>query len=118
MLFLFLLFCLDCRIWNRARINYPFIFEFDARHFLNWQQLSEVSALSGLRIFADEMLDTMLLPLPVGTVHVAQLSTKWNKLHVPVLARHSDRAVSHCPFLARTHVVPPKSKLVCVFQRL
>ena len=42
MLFLFLLFCLDCRIWNRARINYPFIFEFDARHFLNWQQLAEV----------------------------------------------------------------------------
>ena len=50
MLFLFLLFCLDCRVWNRARINYPFIFEFDARHFLNWQQLAEVGITTGLAV--------------------------------------------------------------------
>jgi xenotropic and polytropic retrovirus receptor 1 len=41
MLFLFMLFCVDCYIWNRHKINYPFIFEFDTRHNLDWRQLSE-----------------------------------------------------------------------------
>lgn len=45
MLFLFLIFCLDCKIWTRAKINYPFIFEFDARHSLDWHQLSELPCL-------------------------------------------------------------------------
>ena len=44
-LFLFLFFCIDCRIWNRAKINYVFIFEFDTRHNLDWHQLSEVPCL-------------------------------------------------------------------------
>lgn len=43
-LFLFLLFCIDCSIWMRAKINYVFIFEFDTRHNLDWRQLSEVRA--------------------------------------------------------------------------
>jgi hypothetical protein len=29
-------------IFNRAKINYSFIFEFDTRHNLDWRQLSEV----------------------------------------------------------------------------
>ena len=37
-----LLFCFDCRVWTRAKINYVFIFEFDTRHNLDWRQLSEV----------------------------------------------------------------------------
>ncbi|SLM33528.1 SPX, N-terminal [Lasallia pustulata] len=37
-----LLFCLDARIWLRAKINYVFIFEFDTRHNLDWRQLSEL----------------------------------------------------------------------------
>ena len=41
-IFLFLLFCLDCRVWARAKINYVFIFEFDTRHNLDWHQLSEL----------------------------------------------------------------------------
>ncbi|KAL8728703.1 MAG: hypothetical protein Q9181_005249 [Wetmoreana brouardii] len=41
-LLLVLFFCLDCRIWTRAKINYVFIFEFDSRHNLNWHQLCEV----------------------------------------------------------------------------
>ena len=45
-LFLFLLFCLDCKVWTRAKINYPFIFEFDSRHNLDWRQLAEVSNLA------------------------------------------------------------------------
>ena len=44
-LFLFLLFCIDCRIWTRAKINYVFIFEFDTRDNLNWHQLSEIPSL-------------------------------------------------------------------------
>lgn len=45
-LLLVLLFCLDCRIWTRAKINYVFIFEFDPRHNLDWRQLSEVVPFS------------------------------------------------------------------------
>jgi hypothetical protein len=40
--FLFLLFCLDCRVWATSKINYVFIFEYDTRHHLDWRQLSEV----------------------------------------------------------------------------
>jgi hypothetical protein len=43
MLFLMLLFCVDCKLWNLYKINYVFIFEFDTRHHLDWRQLAEVS---------------------------------------------------------------------------
>ena len=39
---LFLLFCLDCKVWSLSRINYIFVFEFDTRHNLDWRQLSEI----------------------------------------------------------------------------
>ncbi|KAI0459942.1 EXS family-domain-containing protein [Xylaria acuta] len=39
-LLLFSLFCLDCYIWTANKINYPFIFEFDPRHHLDWRQLA------------------------------------------------------------------------------
>ena len=41
-LLLFLLFVLDCKIWTANRINYQFIFEYDARHTLDWRQLAEL----------------------------------------------------------------------------
>ncbi len=41
MLLLFSLFTLDCRMWTKNKVNYPFIFEFDARNFLDWRQLAE-----------------------------------------------------------------------------
>ncbi|KAK7724956.1 Xenotropic and polytropic retrovirus receptor 1 [Diaporthe eres] len=41
MLFLFSMFCLNCKIWTANRVNYPFIFEFDPRNQLDWRQLSE-----------------------------------------------------------------------------
>ena len=41
-LLLFLIFCLDCRVWTRNRINYQFIFEYDARHTLDWRELAEL----------------------------------------------------------------------------
>ncbi|CRG87693.1 Protein SYG1 homolog [Talaromyces islandicus] len=39
--FHFMIFCLDCMIWTRTKINYTFVFEFDTRHVLNWRQLAE-----------------------------------------------------------------------------
>ncbi|PHH63384.1 hypothetical protein CDD81_5985 [Ophiocordyceps australis] len=41
MLLLFTLFCLNCFIWTQAKINYPFIFEFDQRSQLDWRRLAE-----------------------------------------------------------------------------
>lgn len=49
-----MLFCLDCMIWARTKINYAFVFEFDTRHTLDWRQLAEVCALVLIaRIFDD-----------------------------------------------------------------
>ncbi|KAI3538873.1 EXS family protein [Colletotrichum abscissum] len=45
MLLLFCMFCLNCAIWTRNKINYPFIFEFDTRHNLDWRQLAEFPSL-------------------------------------------------------------------------
>jgi hypothetical protein len=42
MTFLFLLFCLACRIWHLSKINYVFVFEYDTRHHLDWRQLAEL----------------------------------------------------------------------------
>lgn len=41
MMYLFALFCLDCSLWNSNKVNYPFIFEFDPRHQLDWRQLAQ-----------------------------------------------------------------------------
>lgn len=41
MLFLFALFCLDCRIWTGSKINYAFIFELDLRDHLDWREVAE-----------------------------------------------------------------------------
>ncbi|KAK4225028.1 EXS family-domain-containing protein [Podospora fimiseda] len=41
MLFLFILFTLDCRMWTKNKVNYTFIFEFDSRNFLDWKQVAE-----------------------------------------------------------------------------
>lgn len=41
MLYLFTLFCINCRIWTINKVNYPFIFEFDPRSHLDWRQLSQ-----------------------------------------------------------------------------
>ncbi|CAJ2507578.1 Uu.00g087640.m01.CDS01 [Anthostomella pinea] len=45
MVFLFALFCIDCYIWRGNRVNYPFIFEFDTRHSLDWRQLASFPSL-------------------------------------------------------------------------
>ncbi|EDN96604.1 hypothetical protein SS1G_01530 [Sclerotinia sclerotiorum 1980 UF-70] len=43
-LYLFSLFCFDCSVWTRNKINYKFVFELDPRHDLDWRQLSEFPA--------------------------------------------------------------------------
>ncbi|KAL4821104.1 SPX domain-containing protein [Aspergillus spinulosporus] len=43
--FHFLLFCVDCMVWNRTKINYVFVFEYDTRSALDWRQLAEVCLL-------------------------------------------------------------------------
>ncbi|KAK1994036.1 hypothetical protein LX36DRAFT_224903 [Colletotrichum falcatum] len=45
MLLLFCTFCVNCAIWTRNKINYPFIFEFDTRTSLDWRQLAEFPSL-------------------------------------------------------------------------
>ncbi|KAH7033103.1 EXS family-domain-containing protein [Microdochium trichocladiopsis] len=37
---LFFLFCLDAYMWTANKVNYQFIFEFDARNQLDWRQLA------------------------------------------------------------------------------
>ncbi|KAL2820476.1 SPX domain-containing protein [Aspergillus cavernicola] len=43
--FHFLLFCLDCMVWDKTKINYVFVFEYDTRHALDWRQLPELPCL-------------------------------------------------------------------------
>ncbi|CDM29576.1 hypothetical protein DTO013E5_9773 [Penicillium roqueforti] len=40
--FHFLLFCLDCMIWTKSKINHAFVFEYDTRNTLEWRQLLEI----------------------------------------------------------------------------
>ncbi|KAJ5981312.1 hypothetical protein N7522_013733 [Penicillium canescens] len=37
-----LLFCMDCMIWTKSKINYAFVFEYDSRHTLEWRQYLEI----------------------------------------------------------------------------
>ncbi|KAK3353761.1 EXS family-domain-containing protein [Lasiosphaeria hispida] len=41
MLCLFWLFCLVCWVWTITKVNYPFIFEFDPAHSLDWRKLAQ-----------------------------------------------------------------------------
>ncbi|GAO16878.1 hypothetical protein UVI_02011980 [Ustilaginoidea virens] len=41
MLLMFSLFCINCFIWSKNKINYPFIFEFDQRSLLDWRPLAQ-----------------------------------------------------------------------------
>lgn len=75
MLFLSLLFCLDCRVWQRAKVNYAFIFEFDTRHHIDWRQLSEVCSHETLNVPEAICLTctaTVLSYLLLGSYNVAQ----------------------------------------------
>lgn len=44
-LFLVMQFCAACKVFQRNKVNYSFIFELDAHHNLDWRQLSEIPAM-------------------------------------------------------------------------
>lgn len=80
MLYIFILFCLDCRIWTQNKVNYPFIFEFDPRNHLDWRQLAEFGSfflfLFGLFIWLNfSMFGTpdMYLYYPVILIFISAL---------------------------------------------
>jgi hypothetical protein len=79
MLFLMLLFCVDCRIWNLYKVNYVFIFEFDTRHHLDWRELVEVIYTGNTfedRSLTDEIA-AMPLPSSSRTISMVQLHQFW-----------------------------------------
>ncbi|KAL5090948.1 hypothetical protein Trisim1_012446 [Trichoderma cf. simile WF8] len=101
MLMLFSLFCINCSIWLRNRVNYPFIFEFDQRSQLDWRQLSEFPSamllLFGVIMWANFSRygdDTMYLYYPVLLVGLTVVVILFP---APVLAHKSRRwlAYSH-----------------------
>ncbi|KAM6486664.1 EXS family-domain-containing protein [Trichoderma sp. SZMC 28011] len=101
MLMLFSLFCINCSIWLRNRVNYPFIFEFDQRSQLDWRQLSEFPSamllLFGVIMWANFSRygdDAMYLYYPVLLVGLTVVVILFP---APVLAHKSRRwlAYSH-----------------------
>ncbi|KAL2260038.1 hypothetical protein VTK26DRAFT_6096 [Humicola hyalothermophila] len=80
-LLMFVLFTLDCRVWTKNKVNYPFIFEFDPRSVLDWKQLAEFPsfffALFGVFIWLNfsnlSNLKDMYLYYPVLLVCISVL---------------------------------------------
>ncbi|PNP53350.1 hypothetical protein THARTR1_06044 [Trichoderma harzianum] len=106
MLMLFSLFCINCSIWLRNRVNYPFIFEFDQRSQLDWRQLSEFPSalllLFGVTMWANFSRygdDAMYLYYPVLLVGLTVVVILFP---APVLAHKSRRwlAYSHVSILS------------------
>lgn len=94
-LLLFSLFCLNCMIWTNSKINYPFIFEFDQRHHLDWIRLAEFPSffllLFGVFIWANFSRygpDELYLYYPVILIGITALIIF---LPFPVLAHRSRR---------------------------
>ncbi|OKL61240.1 hypothetical protein UA08_03857 [Talaromyces atroroseus] len=84
-----ILFCLDCMIWTRAKINYAFVFEYDTRHTLDWRQLTEIPSvffmLLGLFMWINfSYVDSMFLYYPVLLMFISVvilfLPLKWRLL--------------------------------------
>lgn len=107
MLMLFSLFCINCSIWLRNKVNYQFIFEFDQRSMLDWRQLAEFPSffllLLGVIMWANFSRygdESMYLYYPVVLIG---LSIVIILLPLPILSYKSRRwfAYSHvsCPSL-------------------
>lgn len=41
MMLLFSLFCVNCYVWTKCKVNYAFVFEFDPRSHVDWRRLAE-----------------------------------------------------------------------------
>lgn len=116
-LFLFLFFCLDCRMWTKAKINYVFIFEFDSRHNLDWHQLAEVSPHSiEEAIILTSYAASMPAAVPPRLICMAQLPAIWKSPYVLVLACGVDCLDHNYPIYARTDPLSQKSRVVGVLK--
>ena len=98
---IFTFFCINCLLWTRNKVNYPFIFEFDMRHHLDWRRLAEFPAffffLFSVFIWANfsrYASDELYLYFPVMLIGITALIIF---LPAPVLAYKSRQwfAYSH-----------------------
>lgn len=105
MLLLFSLFCINCFVWTRNKVNYPFIFEFDQRHHVDWRRLSEFPSffllLFGIFMwmnFSRYGSDDLYLYYPVVLIGITTIVIL---LPFPVLAFNSRKwfAYSHASLL-------------------
>jgi hypothetical protein len=128
MLALFSLFCIDCMIWTNNKINYPFIFEFDLRHHLDWIQLAEFPSfflfLFGLIIwinFSRYGPEDLYLYYPVILIGITAIVVL---LPFPVLAHRSRKwfAYSHvsltCPKAQARVACASETRLIFLQWRL
>lgn len=109
MLMLFSLFCINCSIWLRNKVNYQFIFEFDHRSMLDWRQLAEFPSffllLLGIIMWANFSRygdDSMYLYYPVVLIG---LSIVIILLPFPILSYKSRR------WFAYSHVSSPSGQV-------
>jgi hypothetical protein len=107
MLMLFALFCINCSIWLRNRVSYPFIFEFDQRSLLDWRQLAEFPSffllLFGVIMWANFSrygADDMYLYYPVVLIGITIVIILFP---APIFSYKSRR------WLAYSHVGNPQS---------
>ncbi|ATY61189.1 signal transduction [Cordyceps militaris] len=101
MLLLFAFFCLNCYVWTRCKVNYPFIFELDPRSRIDWRRMAEFPSFF-LLIFGVVMwanfsrygAESLYLYFPVVLIALTVLVIF---LPLPLLAHKSRRwfAYSH-----------------------
>ncbi|KAI9149375.1 Protein SYG1 [Paramyrothecium foliicola] len=101
MLLMMGLFCINCLIWQRNKINYPFIFEFDQRSVLDWRRVAEFPSffllLFGIFLwmnFSEYRSEDLFLYYPVFLIGITVIIIF---LPGPVLAPKSRRwfAIAH-----------------------
>jgi hypothetical protein len=96
MLLLFYMFCINCSVWTRTKVNHAFIFEFDQNNRVDWRQLSEFPSffllMLGISMWANFSRygpDELYLYYPVGLIGVTTITIA---LPLPVLSYSSRKA--------------------------
>ncbi|KAG5919850.1 hypothetical protein E4U42_006402 [Claviceps africana] len=85
MLSMLFLFCLNCFVWTRNKINYPFIFEFDQRNLLDWRRLAEFPSFFFL------LLGVFMW------INFSQFGTGWLYIYYPVFLISITAAIIFLP---------------------
>ncbi len=99
-----------------AKINYPFIFEFDSRHNLDWHQLAEVSVLIvSQKLVLTNCKAAMFPSVHARAVYVAELPAVRSGCHVLVLACPASRHHRPNPLLSSPNPLPQESRVVALF---